>query len=265
MTDLTIMFLISLYTNPHNNGLCKLMIQNQFLVSMVVQDYLGGKTRSQIAEDRNTSTGNVSNIVEAWKKSVGIPNVDELRHFVVLVRKSGKSIRDCVQGFRIAQTMKRMGISIDGDGGGQNNYSDFCSFVEELYLACKNLDISPAVVPMWINDLRICYAFDRDNQLHPPKGIAEYGQDGYDGKGDCEGITPFAQEQKNSTADKNHGSNHLVPGYAQSPGKGDSDNNLKGNQPLSGNDAEIPFMSRISSYIEKGKKSTLDWPSKNCH
>jgi hypothetical protein len=62
-------------------------IQKQFLVSMVVQDYLGGKPRNQIAKDRNTSTGNVSNIVEAWKKSVGIPNVDELRDFCCFVKK----------------------------------------------------------------------------------------------------------------------------------------------------------------------------------
>jgi hypothetical protein len=232
---------------------------------MVVQDYLGGKPRNQIAKDRNTSTGNVSNIVEAWKKRVMVPNVEELRDFVVLLRKSGLSIRDCVLGLRIAQTMKSMGISIDGDGDGyhdgdgrdQNNYNDFCSFAEDVYLACKNLGIPPDIIPLWIKDLRGCNILDCTEQQYPLQGIAQYVNEEYydNGDGEGEGGTPFAlKEQKNSMADKNHGLNLNVQAYAHLPGKEVLGNYHKTNQPLAGDNSEIPLISRISRLITKMKK-----------
>ena len=52
----------------------------------------------------NTSTGNVSNITNEWKKKIGKPEAEQIREFVVLVKKSGLSIEQCVQGFRIAQS-----------------------------------------------------------------------------------------------------------------------------------------------------------------
>ncbi len=38
------------------------------LASQVIQDYLHGKTRNQIANDNSTSTGNVSSITKEWKQ-----------------------------------------------------------------------------------------------------------------------------------------------------------------------------------------------------
>jgi predicted nucleic acid-binding Zn-ribbon protein len=232
---------------------------------MVVQDYLGGKPRNQIAKDRNTSTGNVSNIVDSWKKRVGIPNVDELREFVVLVRKSGMSIEECVQGFRIAQTMTRIGISVDGDdeghhdgdGSGQNNYTDFNSFAEDVYLACKNLGIPPAIIPMWIKDLRDCIAADCTDLQSRTQDIGGHGQHGFDdyGDGGGEDSTPFAlEEQKNSIADKDCGLNPTIQGYAQYPTKEGSGNLVKTSHDLSGYNSEIPFMSHISDFVSKMKK-----------
>jgi hypothetical protein len=227
---------------------------------MVIQDYLVGKPRNQISKDRNTSTGNVSNIVEAWKKRTGITNVEELRDFVVFLRKSGMSISDCVQGFRIAQTMKSMGISIDGDDDGnhdgdgsvQNNYNDFHSFVEEVYLACKNWGIPPAIIPMWIKDLRDCYALDRTEQQPPSQNIVVHVQDEYDEHGDGEVGTHFAlEEQMNSMADKNNVTNTHIQVYTQSPAKEVLGNYPKTKQPLAGDNSKIPLISSISNLVAK--------------
>jgi hypothetical protein len=229
---------------------------------MVVKDYLGGKPRNQIAKDRNTSTGNVSNIVNAWKKRVGIPYVDELREFVVFLRKSGISIEECVQGFRIAQTMTRIGISIDGnDEGhhdvndrGQNNYTDFNSFVEDVYLSCKNLGIPPAIIPMWIKDLRDCIALDYTYLQSRTQDIAKHGNNGFDDycDGGGEGSTPFVlEEQKISIADKDCGLNPNIQGYAQYPVKEGSGNLVKTSRDLSGYNSEIPFVSHIQILFQK--------------
>src|SRR5215213_3247802 len=109
--------------------------------------------------------------------------------------------RGVVQGFRIAQTMTRMGISVDGndkghhDGNGrvQNNYTDFNSFVEDVYLSCKNLGIPPAIIPMWIKDFRDCIALDCTDLQSRTQDIAGHGNHGFDDycDGDGEGSTPF--------------------------------------------------------------------------
>jgi hypothetical protein len=238
---------------------------NQFLVSMVVQDYLGGKPRNQIAKDRKTSTGNVSNIVDAWKKRVGIPYVDELREFVIFLRKSGISKEECIQGFRIAQTMTRIGISVDGNdeahhdgnGKGQNNYTDFNSFVEDVYLSCKNLGIPPAIIPMWIKDLRDCIALDCTDLQSHTQDIGGHGNHGFDDycDGDGEGGIPFIlEEQKISIADKDCGLNPIIHGYAQYPVKEGPGNLVKTSKDLPGYNSEIPFVSHISYFISKMKK-----------
>ena len=172
-----------------------------------------------------------------------------------MVRKSGMSIKDCVQGFRIAQAMKRMGIPIDSDDSGQNNYSDFFSFVEDLYLACKELGVPPGILPIWFNDLRVCYAMKCLDQQHPNQDIAENIQHEYEIYANGEGGTPFSSEnQTNSATDKDHDSCPLVAGHMQPLGKKVTDNYLKTNQPLPNDGAAIPFMSRISRFLEIRKE-----------
>ena len=66
--------------------------------SRVIWDYLNGKTREQIANDNNTSTGNVSNITNEWKRRIGKPEAEEIRDFVKSVKKSGLSVKQCADG-----------------------------------------------------------------------------------------------------------------------------------------------------------------------
>ncbi len=81
----------------------------EILKSRVIQDYLNGKTRNQIAIDNSTSTGNASNITNEWKQRIGKPESDDICDFVVVVRKSGLSVKQCADGFRSIQLMKKSG------------------------------------------------------------------------------------------------------------------------------------------------------------
>ena len=58
----------------------------------MIQSYLNGKSRDQIAKEMGISAGKVSNIIKDWKSGVEIPNVEELREFAITVKKSGMSI-----------------------------------------------------------------------------------------------------------------------------------------------------------------------------
>jgi orotate phosphoribosyltransferase-like protein len=56
--------------------------------SIVIQEYLKGKTHNQIANETRISKGKVQYLVDNWKKNIGLPNIEEIRDFVVMVRKS---------------------------------------------------------------------------------------------------------------------------------------------------------------------------------
>jgi hypothetical protein len=132
------------------------------LESCVIRDYLNGKTRKQISEDNNTSTGNVSNITNEWKRRIGKPEAEEIRELVSLVRKSGLSVKQCADGYRTMQLMKISGI-IDDNDNDKDNSEEFVAFVKDVYLNCKNADIPPAILVKWIRDLFDCFSVGNYN------------------------------------------------------------------------------------------------------
>ena len=148
----------------------------------MIQGYLNGKTRDLISKEIGISAGGVSNTIREWKRMIGIPEIEALRDVIITIKKSGLSIQQCAQGFRMAQLMKDLGIDdedwdADGYTRGSNNSSngsgsdiniegkkmDFPSFVKEIYSNCKNLGITPAIIPSWIKDMLDFYPSYSDN------------------------------------------------------------------------------------------------------
>ena len=123
--------------------------------SQVIQCYLNGKSREQNAHENNVSTGTVSNIIETWAREIVIPDIKEMRRFAVLVKKSGVSIKQCAQGFRMVKLMNNYGIQVEDD-----TQDEFGSFVNGVYQNCKDLSIPPSIVPSWIKDLVNCDSSD---------------------------------------------------------------------------------------------------------
>ncbi len=118
---------------------------------MVIQGYLNGKSRDQIAKEIGKSTGTDSNIIKDWKLTIGIPNVEELRDFAILVKKSDISIEQYAEGYSMKNLMNSLGITddfnedygtkvADGVGGSSSNinilgrirYNEFSTFVGDL-------------------------------------------------------------------------------------------------------------------------------------
>ena len=230
----------------------------QLLESQVVSDYLKAKPRNKIAVDNRTSAGNVSNILKDWKKRIGIPNVEELREFVVAVKKSGITIEQCAQGFRTAQAMKNLGIPVDGNDDcnddSHNNNKDFYFFVDEIYLNCKNLGIPPDIIPSWIKDLLDCYDLDNTNQQSLSRSLGEHDDNRNDGEKDPSLST--LKEQENLTQGKTR-SGSIEIRKTDSFNK-DSSNHFETDQLASSpNNVKIPLISRISNFIEIKKKECV--------
>ena len=101
-------------TFSYKAGVLQLLLTTkitQFSNSTIIQKYLNGKTLDQIVKETNLSKGTVYNLVKRWKDNLGSIGVDEIREFAITVNKSGLTIQECAQGFRIAQILRELGIN----------------------------------------------------------------------------------------------------------------------------------------------------------
>lgn len=61
------------------------------------------------------SKGTVNNIIQDWRSNIVGTNIEEIRAFTSEVRKSGITIEECAQGFRIVQLLKKFDIHDEFD------------------------------------------------------------------------------------------------------------------------------------------------------
>ncbi len=249
-----------------------MVVSNPSITSLVIQGYLNGKSRDQIAKELGISTGTVSKIIKEWKLRLGIPIAEELRDFAILVKKSDIPIEQCAEGYRMKNIMKNLGIFddiddenvVDSIGNGIGNsddnrrirYNEFSFFVKEIYMNCKRLGIKPIIISSWIHDLFSWYS------PYVNLGSSVNGKriDGEEKRNDKKPAvsspplkTPYlSQEAKPmpvSNSDEfiiNQSSNAFTNNIT-------ADLNPKQNTG-SLNNIESPFVSQISNYIAKKKK-----------
>jgi hypothetical protein len=111
------------------NNSSKLLVE-----SLVIQNYLQGKSMDKISKETGISKGKVHYLINDWQDKIGRPDVEELRQFVVLVKKSGMNIGQCAQGYRMVQLMKNLGIeddnnqefSLGNESGKKKRFFIFC-------------------------------------------------------------------------------------------------------------------------------------------
>lgn len=127
------------------------MISSQ-VAGLIIQNYLLGHSRDEIAKETGVAPGSVSNKVNDWKRRIAAPDIEELRRFAVNMRKSGMTMKQCVKGLRFLQLLKGLGIIIENDDI-DSDLDSLAFFVNEIYTKCKERGITPTVVTAWITDL----------------------------------------------------------------------------------------------------------------
>ena len=85
----------------------------EHLKSSVIDAWISGKTRYNIASEFNISTGFVSNIIEQWQKGIGVFDANNLRKLGLALKKEGISPVQCVDGLRIINITNKLGIDND--------------------------------------------------------------------------------------------------------------------------------------------------------
>jgi hypothetical protein len=119
----------------------------------VIQGWLNGKTRNQLAEELCMATGSVSKILKEWNQKVGQPEAKELREFSVWVNKSGMTISQCAKAFRIHQILKNLMVEDGTICNFEEDLDNFYSFVIGTFKGCKDLGLSPKNCIECIGDL----------------------------------------------------------------------------------------------------------------
>jgi hypothetical protein len=110
--------------------------------SLVIQQWLEGKPRNDIAAENGLSDGAVTNIVNEWKHNLGFSLADDLRELAVTMKRVGVTASQCALGFRVAMIMLNMGVKED----------DFESYILDIYNCCKNLGLPPENIASHLRD-----------------------------------------------------------------------------------------------------------------
>jgi len=103
------------------------------LKALIIEDWLRGLTRDQIADKHNLSTGTITNIIREWSAGLEEAVADELREFALALRKLRITAPRCAVGARVAYMMSKLGLGEDA----------FHSFMSETYDRCAKLGLQP--------------------------------------------------------------------------------------------------------------------------
>ena len=109
--------------------------------SGVVQDWLRGLSRDEIAANHGLSAGTITNIIRHWRLGLDQTSADELREFAVSLKRLRITAPVCAEGARIASMLTSLGI----------DKNDLDLFISETYGQCINLGLQPARI---VQDLK---------------------------------------------------------------------------------------------------------------
>ena len=113
----------------------------------VIEDWLKGESREDIAIKHNIGSGTVYNIVQEWANGIGVHIADRLRVLSIKLNKNGLTATDCAKGLRILMVFKKYGITEDED-------KDMVTyFLKEIYTTCQEVGLTPQQVFDFINDI----------------------------------------------------------------------------------------------------------------
>lgn len=98
----------------------------------MIQGWLNGNTRNQLAKEIGISAGSVTNIVNEWNENIGHPEAEELRKFSVWVKTTGMTITQSVKAFRIRRMLNNLMVGDDTNCNVEEDLDNFHSFDGDL-------------------------------------------------------------------------------------------------------------------------------------
>jgi len=137
----------------------------EHIKSAVIDAWIMGKTRDEIALEFNISKGSVSNIIEQWQNRIGVFDANNLRELGLALKKAGISPVQCVDGLRITNIIKQLGID-------EEHLSDFF----KLYNESKEQRLLPGGLARLVKFIN-AYPGEINSLNDIPKNIAKRRQE----------------------------------------------------------------------------------------
>jgi hypothetical protein len=116
----------------------------------VIDNWLSGESRNDIATKHNIGSSTVYNIVEEWSNGLGgdVQLADRLRELGIKLKKNGLTVSDCAKGLRMLMMLKKYGIKDDDESQEKVSY-----FLKEIYAKCQEVGFTPQQVFDYISDI----------------------------------------------------------------------------------------------------------------
>ena len=148
--------------------------------SLVIQQWLQGLSRDNIAANNGISAGAVTNIVNEWTRALGSTTGNELRELAVNLKKVGINADQCAIGFKVAMAMAKLGVKEE----------HFESFISDVYNRCRDQGITPENIESLLTDLL------EFSKTVPFSKVSDYIQRKIDEKGKLEAKIRELNNQK---------------------------------------------------------------------
>jgi hypothetical protein len=114
----------------------------------VIDDWLSGESRNDIALKNKIGSGTVYNIVQGWSNESGAQLANSLRELSRKLKKNGLTVSDCAKGLRMLMMLKKYGIKDDDESEEKVAY-----FLKEIYAKCQEVGFTPQQVFDYLSDL----------------------------------------------------------------------------------------------------------------
>ena len=102
----------------------------------VIDDWLSGESRIDIAKKHNIANGTVYNIIQEWSNGIGAQRADRLREIAIKLKQNGLTVSGCAKGLRMLMMLKKYGIEDD------ENEERVTYFLKEIYTKCQEVGLT---------------------------------------------------------------------------------------------------------------------------
>jgi hypothetical protein len=114
----------------------------------VIDAWLRGESRNEIAIKHHVGSGTVYNITEEWSIEFGdTQQAKRLREIAIKLKKNGLTVSDCVKGLRMLMMLKKYGIQDD------ESQEKVPYFLKEIYAKCQEIGLTIQQVFDYISDI----------------------------------------------------------------------------------------------------------------
>ena len=116
------------------------MIENDipsYIEECIIQYWLQGNTRDEIAQAFEKSKGTVSNIIGKFRNKLGYYVADAMRELGKQLRRQNMTLENCAIGFRVYKIMEKLNIP---------EAKKFEEFLTTTFEFSQKMDINPEIL-----------------------------------------------------------------------------------------------------------------------